>query len=142
MLYLWVKAAHLICVIAWMASLVIFPRYKIHQMSSSPGEALFETMKSASARLRSTIMTPMIVVVWVLGLTLLWINPALLSTGWMGTKLLLVFAMSGFHGYFVSLGRKIDNGQQPVTAKTLRLINELPFVLMIVIVILAIVKPF
>lgn len=141
MLYLWVKAFHLVFVIAWMAGLLILPRYKLHQLNSTPGEPLFETMKSASGKLRKIILTPGIILVWVLGITLLVLNPALMSSGWLHVKLLLVLVLSGLHGYFVALGKKIDRGEA-VSAKRLKLLNELPFVLMIVIVILVIVKPF
>lgn len=141
MLYLWVKAFHLVFVIAWMAGLLILPRYKLHQLNSAPGEPLFETMRSASGKLRKIILTPGIVLVWVLGITLLVLNPALMSSGWLHVKVLLVLVLSGLHGYFVALGKKIDQGEA-VSAKRLKLLNELPFVLMIFIVILVIVKPF
>ncbi|WP_018148814.1 CopD family protein [Henriciella marina] len=141
MLYLWVKAFHLVFVIAWMAGLLILPRYKLHQLNSAPGEPLFETMKLASGKLRKIILTPGIILVWVLGITLLVLNPGLMSSGWLHAKLLLVLVLSGLHGYFVALGKKIDRGEA-VSAKRLKLLNELPFVLMIVIVILVIVKPF
>ena len=72
--YLWVKAAHLVFVIALMAGLLVYPRYKIHQLSSKPGEPLFETMKDASNRLRKIILNPSLVLVWVFGLTMLWLN--------------------------------------------------------------------
>lgn len=141
-MYLWIKAAHLIFVIALMASLMIYPRYKIHQLSSQPGEPLFETMKNASNLLRKMIMNPSIILVWVLGLTMLWLNPALLKMPWMHTKLVLVLLLSGLHGYFITLGKKIDKGDATVSAKRLRMLNEVPFLLMIGIVILVIVRPF
>lgn len=141
-LYLWVQAFHIIFVVALMASLLIYPRYKLHQISSSPGEPLFETMKEASNRLRRIIMNPSLIIVWVLGITMLVMNPGLLSMGWMHTKLLLVLALSGLHGYFISLGKKIDRGDVPASSKTLKMLNEVPFILMIGVVILAVVKPF
>lgn len=142
MIYLWIKALHLIFVIALMGGLLIYPRYKIHQLSSVPGEALFETMKEASNRLRRIIMNPALIIVWALGLTMLYLNPALLQDGWMHVKLLLVLGLSGLHGYFTSVGKKIDQGAKAVTAKRLRMMNEVPFVIMIAVVILAVVKPF
>lgn len=141
-LYVWVKASHLIFVIAWMAGLLIYPRYKLHQLSSAPGEPLFETMRLASLRLRKIILTPALLIVWALGLTLLALNTALLSNGWMHAKLLLVVVLSGLHGYFISMGRKVDAADGSITSKRLKLLNEAPFVVMIVVVILAIVKPF
>ena len=141
-LYIWIKAVHIIFVVAWMASLLIYPRYKLHQLKSQPGEDLFETMKDASLRLRRIILTPGLIIVWVLGLTLIALNQGLLSSGWMHAKLLLVFGLSGVHGYFVSMGRKIDAGETPMSPKRLKMLNELPFIIMIAVVILAVVKPF
>ena len=142
MLYLSVKAAHIIFVIALMAGLLIYPRYKIHQLSSAPGEPLFDTMQDASARLKRIILTPSLIIVWLLGLTMMWLNPSLLSQGWMHAKLLLVILLSGLYGYFSVLGRRVDNVTGTVQAKRLRMLNEVPFILMIAVVILAILKPF
>ena len=140
--YLWVKAAHLVFVIALMAGLLVYPRYKIHQLSSKPGEPLFETMKDASHRLSKIILNPSLVLVWVFGLTMLWLNPSLLSMPWMHVKLLLVLIVSGLHGYFIGIGKKIDRGGDGITAKRLRMLNEVPFLLLIGIVIMVIVRPF
>lgn len=142
MLYLFVKALHIIFVVSLMASLLVYPRYKIHQLSSTPGEPLFETMKKSSQQLRKIIMNPSLILVWVFGLTMLWMNPGLMSQGWLHVKLLLVLILSGLHGYFISLGKKVDRGGDGVSAKRLRMLNEVPFLLMIVIVILVAVKPF
>jgi len=142
MLYLSVKAAHIIFVIALMAGLLIYPRYKIHQLSSTPGEPLFDTMQDASARLKRIILTPSLIIVWLLGLAMLWLNPGLLSQGWMHAKLLLVILLSGLYGYFSVLGKRVDQVTGTVQAKRLRLLNEAPFILMIGVVILAILKPF
>lgn len=141
-LYLWVQAFHIIFVVALMGALLIYPRYKLHQIKSNPGEPLFETMKEASNRLLRIIMNPSLILVWALGITMLVMNQALLSMGWMHTKLLLVVALSGLHGYFISLGKKIDRGEVAATSKTLKMLNEVPFIIMIGVVILAVVKPF
>ena len=141
-LYLWVQAFHIIFVVACMGALLIYPRYKLHQIKSNPGEPLFETMKEASNRLLRIIMNPSLIIVWALGITMLVMNQALLSMGWMHTKLLLVVGLSGLHGYFISLGKKIDRGEVAATSKTLKMLNEVPFIIMIGVVILAVVKPF
>lgn len=141
-LYLWVQAFHIIFVIALMAALLIYPRYKLHQIHSQPGEQLFETMKDASNRLRRIIMNPALIIVWVLGITMLVLNQGLLSMGWMHVKLLLVLILSGLHGYFISLGKKIDRGDVAPTTKTLKMLNEVPFIIMIFVVLLAVLKPF
>ena len=142
MLYLWVKALHVIFVIALMGGLLVYPRYKIHQLSSKPGDELFETMKDASGRLRKIILNPSLILVWVLGITMLVMNQSLLSQPWMHVKLLLVLILSGIHGYFIGVGKKIDRGTATITAKRLRMMNEVPFLLMIGIVIMVIVRPF
>lgn len=141
-LYLWIKAFHIIFVIALMAGLLIYPRYKLHQLKSKPGDELFETMKEASDRLRRIILNPSLVLVWVLGITMIVLNQSLLSVGWMHTKLLLVLILSGLHGYFIGMGKKIDRGDVAPSAKTLKMLNEVPFVIMIAVVLLAILKPF
>ncbi len=140
-MYLWIKAFHLIFVIAFMAGMLIHPRYKLHQLTSKPGEPLFEAMKSASKKLRAIILTPSIILVWILGIAMIALNPSLFEQGWFHVKLLLVVILTGLHGYFVSLGRKIDNGET-ISARRLKLLNEFPFVLLIVIVIMVIVRPF
>ncbi len=142
MLYSWMKALHIIFVIALMASLLIYPRYKIHQLSSQPGEPLFEAMKKASNQLRLIIMNPSLIIVWLLGLTMLWLNPALLQMPWMHVKLTLVVILSALHGWFISIGKKVDKGGEGMSAKRLRMLNEVPFLLMIIIVIMAVVEPF
>ena len=141
-LYIWVKAFHIIFVVALMAGLLIYPRYKLHQLSSKPGDELFETMKEASNRLRKIILNPALIIVWVLGITMLVMNQSLLSVGWMHVKLLLVLILSGLQGYFISIGKKIDRGDVAPTAKTMKMLNEVPFIIMIGVVILAVVKPF
>jgi len=140
--YFWLKSFHLIFVIAWVAAMLIFPRYKLHQIKAAPGDQLFETMKDASSKLRKIVLTPSMLLVWVLGLALVALEPSWFSQGWFHVKLLLVLGMTGLHGYFVAMGRKIDNGDTSVSAKRLKMMNEVPFVLMAVIVILVIVKPF
>ena len=141
-LYLWIKAAHVIFVIALMAGLLIYPRYKLHQLSSKPGDELFETMREASDRLRKIILNPALIIVWVLGLTMLYLNQGLLSQGWMHVELVLVLILSGLHGYFISIGKKIDRGDVAPTSRTLKMLNEVPFLIMIFVVILAVGKPF
>lgn len=141
-LYLWVKALHIIFVIALMGGLLIYPRYKLHQIKSAPGEELFETMRDASNRLKRIILNPSLILVWALGLFMLYLNPALLILGWMHAKLLLVLILSGLHGYFISLGKKIDRGDIAASSKTLKMLNEVPFLIMIGVVILAVVEPF
>lgn len=141
-MYLWLKAAHIIFVVAWMAGLLVYPRYKIHQMASNPGEPLFDTMSEAAARLRRVVMTPSMIAVWVFGISLAVKNASVFSFGWIWVKLVLVLLLTGMHGYYVKIGKAIDNQESTVTVKQLKLVNELPFVALIAIVILVVVRPF
>ncbi len=142
MAYLYVKAFHLIFIVAWMAGMLMYPRLKIYQLKSSVGQPLFEEMKLAAERLRRIILTPSIIAVWVLGLALVAMNPQIAAGGWFALKFLLVLGISGLHGAFVAMGRRIDRGDSAVSERQLRMINEAPFILMIGVVILVIVKPF
>ena len=136
MTYLWIKALHLIFVVAFMAGMLILPRYRLHQLGSSPGEPLFETMKDSSAKLRKIILAPSIILVWVFGITM-----ALFQEGWFHVNLLMVVILTGMHGYFISVGRKVDRGEA-LSVRRQKMLNELPFILLIIIVIMVIVRPF
>ncbi|WP_242138718.1 MULTISPECIES: CopD family protein [unclassified Sphingomonas] len=144
--YLWVKAAHVIFVIFWMAGLFMLPRYLVyHQeaLAGAGGDAALWVEREA--KIRTIILTPAMIVVWVLGL-LLAANAGLFSgqagLGWLHLKLLLVVVLSGYHGWAVGYARKLKAGKPTLTGRQLRMINEVPAVLVTFIVILAIVQPF
>jgi putative membrane protein len=141
--YFWIKAIHIIAVVGWIASLLIYPRLLVYRLESQGVGATEALMDSAATRTRNMLMTPMMVLTWLLGIALLgqqW--QAFSGFGWIWAKVVLVLVLSGFHGYLVGLGRKIAAGQRPIESKRLRAINEIPFVIMILIVILVVVKPF
>jgi putative membrane protein len=142
MIDLWLKALHIVFVIAWMAGLMMYPRLKIYQLSDVPGSKLFEEMKLAALRLRKIILTPSLIGTWGFGLALLGRNPDFLEAGWLHVKLALVIVITGFHLYFTVIGKRVDAAEPGVSAKKLRMMNEVPFLAMIGIVILVIVKPF
>jgi putative membrane protein len=144
--YLWVKAAHLIFVIFWMAGLFMLPRYLVyHQeaLAGAGGDA--DLWVEREAKIRTIILTPAMIVVWVLGLVLA-ANAGLFSgqagLGWLHLKLALVVLLSGYHGWAVGYARKLRNRTPTLTGRQLRMINEIPAVLVTAIVILAIVQPF
>lgn len=140
--YIWIKAVHIIFVVAWMAGLLIYPRYKIHQLGAAPGGELSTSMEEASNRLRRIILTPAMLAVWGLGLTMVALNPGLFSQGWFHLKLVLVVILSGLHGYLITMGKRVDKGELTLSQSSLRLLNEVPFIIMIGVVLLAVVKPF
>jgi putative membrane protein len=141
--YFWIKAIHIIAVVGWIASLLIYPRLLVYRLESQGVAATEALMDTAATRTRNMLMTPMMILTWLLGIALLgqqW--QAFSGFGWIWAKVVLVLVLSGFHGYLVGLGRKIAAGQRPMESKRLRAINEIPFVIMILIVILVVVKPF
>lgn len=137
---LWVKAAHIISVIFWMAGLFMLPRYYVYHYAAAPGSTEDHQWIERERRLRRIIVTPSMILVWVFGLMLAF-NLGF-QGGWLHLKLLLVFALSGFHGWLIGFGRKVAAGQRPLSEGRLRLLNEIPAIAVIVIVLLAVVRPF
>lgn len=141
MTYYWLKAGHIIFVIFWMAGLFMLPRQMVYMHASAAGsdeEALWAERTRTLARV---ILTPSIIVVWVLGLVLA-VTIGGFSQGWFHAKLLLVLALSGYHGWMMATAKKMARGERPLSEKQLRLFNEVPALVSIVVVILVIVKPF
>ena len=142
MLYDWVRAFHIIFAVAWMAGLLMLPRLMVYRLEAEPGGETDLTMQTAISRLRSIILTPSMIVVWVLGLTMAFMQGQIILTfGWFHLKLLMVVGISAMHGVFVGMNKKIGTEKAP-KPKTLRMINEIPFVMMIVAVIAVVVQPF
>ena len=141
MTYLWLKAGHLIFVIFWMAGLFMLPRYFVYHQESTPGSPEEALWVERERKLRKIILGPSIALVWLLGLALAFTLGAW-DQGWFHAKLLVVIALSGYHGWLAGYAKKLARGERPLEGKTLRLLNEVPGVAVAVIVILAIVKPF
>lgn len=143
--YLWVKAAHIVFVIFWMAGMFIFPRYLVHHQDGLGDPAEEARWIKRERLLRRMILSPSMIMVWVLGL-LLAVNMGLLETiqglAWLHAKLFAVFLLSGYHGWAVGYSKKLAAGQATLGTRTLRMMNELPALAVVVIVILAVVKPF
>ena len=140
-LYLWLKAFHVIAVIAWMAGMLYLPRLFVYHCEAEPGSKQSETFKVMERRLLRAIINPAMVATWVLGLWLAW-DAGLFRVGWLHAKFALVVAMSAVHGMFVRYVRDFAQDRNRHTQRFYRIINEVPTVLMIVIVILVVVKPF
>jgi putative membrane protein len=142
--YPWIKAAHLIAVISWMAGMLYLPRLFVYHCAAEAGSVQSETFKTMERRLLRAILTPAMVATWVLGLTLAF-TPGIVSwssDGWMHVKLVLVLAMSGVHGLLARSTREFAEDRNRRSAKFYRIVNEVPAVLMMGIVVLVIVKPF
>ena len=137
------RALHILAVIAWIAGLLMLPRLYAYQTEAQPGGELEAKMIEASRRLRKIILTPTMILTWVFGLYLLIqynLGPGIRL--WLWAKLALVVALSGLHGYYVMQGKKMEAGQRPLSSKTWRLLNEVPFLIAIPVVIFATLEPF
>lgn len=139
--YLWIKSIHVIAVIAWMAGMLYLPRLFVYHCATKPGSEASETFKIMERRLLRFIINPAMIVTWIAGLWLAWEIFAF-KGGWLHAKLLLVVLMSGVHGYLSKATRLFAQDKNTKSAKHWRIVNEVPTVLMILIVILVIVKPF
>jgi putative membrane protein len=139
--YAWIKAGHVIFVIFWMAGLFLLPRYYIYHQESAPGSVEEKKWIDRERKLRHIIITPAMILVWLFGLALMWILQAW-TMHWFQAKLLLVLALSAYHGWMIGYGRKLARGERPVSGKALRIMNEIPGLAAVLIVILVIVKPF
>ena len=140
-MYLWLKAFHVIAVIAWMAGMLYLPRLFVYHCVAEPGSKQSETFKVMERRLLRAIINPAMAATWVLGLWLAW-EGGFFKSGWLHGKLLLVVALSGVHGLFARWVRDFEADRNVHSQKFYRIVNEGPTLLMIGIVILVIVKPF
>lgn len=141
MLYLWLKAFHIIAVIAWMAALLYLPRLFVYHADAVVGSPTSETFKVMERRLLRYIMTPAMIVTWVIGLWLAY-EAQFFKAGWLHGKLALVILMSGFHGALSKWTREFSQDRNTRSARFYRVMNEVPTLMMIIIVILVVVKPF
>jgi len=137
----WLKAFHIIAVIAWMAGMLYLPRLFVYHSAADVGSMQSETFKVMERRLLRAIMTPAMILTWVLGLWLAY-QGGWFKAPWLHAKFLLVFLLSGVHGMLSRYVKDFAADKRRKTAKFYRIINEVPTVLMILIVILVVVKPF
>ena len=142
-MYEWVKALHVVSVIAWMAGMMYLPRLFVYHAESTVGSDKSETFKVMERRLYRGIITPAMLATWIFGLWLAFgFGIVDFSMGWMWLKAAMVIALSGVHGWYGSLLRTFQQDRNTRTHKFFRAINEIPFIIAIVIVIAVIVKPF
>ena len=139
--YAWIKAGHVIFVIFWIAGMFMLPRFYVYHQESAPGSEEEKRWIDRERKLRTIIITPSMIMVWVFGLSLMWITQAW-EYGWFQLKFAIVFALSGYHGWMVGYGKKLAKGERPVSGRALRLMNEIPGLAVVLVVILVIVRPF
>lgn len=141
-MYLWLKALHVLAIISWMAGLLYLPRLMVYHCQAVPGSPQSETFKVMERRLLKAIMTPAMIVAWILGLWLAFGYVGFRGQGWLHAKILLVLAMSAMHGWMAVWVKDFAADRNTRTERFYRIANEGPTLLMIGIVILVIVKPF
>jgi putative membrane protein len=145
-MYDWIKALHIIAVIAWMAGMLYLPRLFVYHCAAEKGSVQSETFKAMERRLLRAIMNPAMAATWLFGLWLAWHGPdsryGWFAYGWLEAKLVLVLALSGVHGMLARWVRVFAADRNRHSQRFYRIINEIPTILMIAIVILAVVKPF
>ncbi len=138
---LWVKALHVIAIIAWMAGMLYLPRLFVYHAEAPKGSDLSETFKVMERRLLRAIVNPSMILVFLTGFTLVYLTEDW-RAGWWQAKFILVLGLAGLHGYFARCVRTFAEDANERPARFYRALNEAPTALMIVIVVLAVVKPF
>jgi putative membrane protein len=137
----WILAFHIIFVITWMAGMLYLPRLFVYHTQTQPGSESSERFKVMERRLLRGIINPSMVMVWILGPLLAWLTGAYADL-WLQIKFVLVIALSGIHGFLAGCCRKFAEDRNIRSERFYRILNEVPALLMVVIVILAVVKPF
>lgn len=140
-IYLFLKAGHVIFMVFWLAGLFMLPRQCIYILDHAPGSEGEAKWATRMGKLRSIILTPSMIIVWVLGLSLAYAGGHFTS-GWFHAKLTLVLVMTGYHGWLVGQTKKMARGERPLTEARLRMIGEVPGLLLVLIVALVYLKPF
>lgn len=140
--YPYVKALHIAAVIAWMAGMMYLPRLFIHHHQAVRGgeaEKMFARMERG---LLKTIINPAMIAVWLLAGLMLYANPSILGAGWFHVKLPMVIAISAIHGFYARSQRAFELGERPRSERFWRIMNEMPFALMLIAIFMAVAKPF
>jgi putative membrane protein len=140
-LYDWIKAFHIISMVAWMAGMLYLPRLFVYHCGAEAGSVQSETFKVMERRLLKGIINPAMIATWVFGLWLIWLGGWMWAT-WLHLKLVLVIVMSGVHGMLARYVRDFAADRNRHSHKFYRIINEVPTLLLIGIVLLVVLKPF
>jgi putative membrane protein len=145
-MYEWIKAFHIIAVIAWMAGMLYLPRLFVYHCAAEKGSVQSETFKVMERRLLRAIINPAMIATYVFGLWLAWLGPdpryGWFASGWLWAKIVLVLAQSAAHGLCVRWMKDFAADRNRHSPVFYRIINEIPTVLMVLIVLLVVLKPF
>ena len=141
MTYEYIKTIHILAVISWMVGLLYLPRLYVYHAQTQPGTVQAETFKVMERRLLKAIMTPAMIASFIFGIWMLVENPDLLGEVWFHIKATAVLIMAAVHGKFSKMQRLLENDHSSLAPKSYRVWNEVPTVLMIIIVVMAVAKP-
>ena len=145
-MYEWIKAFHIIAVIAWMAGMLYLPRLFVYHCAAEKGSVQSETFKVMERRLLRAIINPAMVATWVFGLWLAWLGPdsryGWFASGWLWAKIILVLGLSAVHGLLARWRKDFAQDRNRHSQKFYRIINEVPTILMVLIVLVVVLKPF
>ncbi|WP_395458882.1 protoporphyrinogen oxidase HemJ [Azospirillum melinis] len=142
MLYEWIKALHVISIIAWMAGLLYLPRLFVYHCQVAAGSEASETFKVMERRLLRAIMNPAMIAAYVFGIAMIVLTPEWMKQGWLHAKLLFVLLLTASHMMMARWRRDFAEDRNTRPPRFYRIANEVPTLLMIGIVIFVIVKPF
>lgn len=131
---IWLRIGHVVFMVFWMAGLFMLPRQCIYMLDHAPGSPGEAKWAERSAKLRKIILTPSLIVVWVLGLLMAYAYGHF-SSGWFHGKLTLVLILTGYHGWLVAQSKKMARGERPLSEKALRMVGEVPGLLLLLIVV-------
>jgi putative membrane protein len=141
-LYPYVKAFHVISVISWMAGMLYLPRLFVYHVNAAPGSEMSETFKLMERRLFKAIINPAMIATWLFGLILVYYAIDFSRDFWFHAKLLLVILLSGFHGALSKWRKDFEADRNTRSERFYRIANEVPTVIMVLVVLLVIVRPF
>lgn len=137
----WLRIGHVVFMVFWLAGLFMLPRQCIYMLDHAPGSEGEAKWAERMTKLRKIILTPSLIVVWVLGLLMAY-GFGYFSQGWLHAKLTLVLILSGYHGWLVAQAKKMARGERPLSEKALRMVGEVPGLLLVAIVLLVYLRPF
>jgi putative membrane protein len=141
--YSWIKAIHIMAVISWMAGMFYLPRlFVYHAERAEVGSELDQTFQIMEEKLLRVIINPAMIVTWIAGLTMLALGAFDWGSVWSWAKIIAVILMSGFHGWLSKRRKEFAMGANTRSGRVYRLANEVPTVLMVVIVVAVVVRPF
>lgn len=140
--YRWLMALHVIAAFAWMAGMFYLPRLFVYHVPAAKGSELSETLKIMERRLLRVILNPAMGLTWLFGVLMVYSNPILMQDGWIHVKLTAVLLLSALHGLLSRHRKQFLDDKNVHSAKYYRILNEIPTLLLVVIVIMVIVRPF